>query len=123
MVNPSQQFGIDSEKDAAVLLKHAGYRIVSRNYRNAIGEIDIIARDGGTLVFVEVKARRSPRFGSAKTAVTLQKRTKLIRTALLYLKETGQSGASARFDVVTVDGTGPNRKMDIIRNAFDITPG
>ena len=123
MVNRAQQFGIDSEKAAEVLLKHAGYRIVTRNYRNAIGEIDIIARDGGTLVFVEVKARRSPRYGSAKTAVTHQKRVKLTRTALLYLKETGQSGASARFDVVALDGTGPNRRMDIIRNAFDITPG
>ena len=123
MVNRSQQFGIDSEKAAEVLLKHAGYRIVTRNYRNAIGEIDIIATEGRTLVFVEVKARRSPRFGSAKTAVTLQKRARLTRTALLYLKETGQFGTSARFDVVTVDGIGPNRKMDIIRNAFDITPG
>jgi putative endonuclease len=122
MVNRHQQFGIDSEKDAEVLLKYAGYRILARNYRNAIGEIDIIARDGPALVFVEVKARRSPRFGSAKTAVTQQKRMRLVRTALLYLKETGQSGVSARFDVVTVDGAGPNRKMDIIRNAFDITP-
>lgn len=123
MVNRSQQFGIDSEKDAEALLKHAGYRIVARNYRNAVGEIDIIAKDGRTLVFVEVKARRSPRYGSAKTAVTLQKRARLARTALLYLKETGQFGASARFDVVALDGSGPNRKMDIIRNAFDITPG
>lgn len=123
MVNRAQQFGIDSEKAAEVLLKHAGYRIVTRNYRNAIGEIDIIAREGQTIVFVEVKARRSPRFGSAKTAVTPQKRARLTRTALLYLKETGQFGVSARFDVVTVDGIGPNRKMDIIRNAFDITPG
>ena len=123
MVNPTQQFGIDSENAAAVYLKHAGYRIVARNYRNAIGEIDIIAKDGATLVFVEVKARRSSRFGSAKTAVTHQKMARLARAAMMYLKETGQFGTSARFDVVTIDGTGPNRKMDIIRNAFDISRG
>ena len=122
MVNRSQQFGIDSENLAEVFLKHTGYRIVARNYRNTIGEIDIIAREGRTLVFVEVKARRNPRFGSAKTAITREKKMRLTRTALWYLKETGQSDISARFDVVTVDGTGPNRKMDIIRNAFDIAP-
>ncbi len=122
MVNRPQQFGIDSENLAIVFLKLTGYRIVTRNYRNAIGEIDIIAREGQTLVFVEVKARRNPRFGNAKTAITPKKMTRLTRTALWYLKETGQSDISARFDVVTVDGTGPNRKMDIIRNAFDIVP-
>jgi len=122
MVNRSQQFGIDSENLAEVFLKHTGYRIVVRNYRNAIGEIDIIAREGKTLVFVEVKARKNPRFGSAKTAITREKKARLTRTALWYLKETGQSDMSARFDVVTLEGTGPNRKMDIIRNAFDIVP-
>lgn len=123
MPSRSQKFGKDSEKDAEILLRHAGYRILARNYRNAMGEIDIVAREGTTLVFVEVKARRSGRYGSAKTAVTRDKQTRLARTALFYLKETGCYGTSARFDVVTVDGTGPDRKMEIIRNAFDITPG
>ena len=96
---------------AARLLKHMGYRIIEKNYRNAIGEIDIIARDGHSLVFVEVKARRSGRFGSAKGAITRKKQQQLSRTALLYLKESGQSEASARFDVVAIDGDGPGQSL------------
>jgi len=121
VLNPFQRYGKDSEDAAASLLKHSGYRIIERNYRNAIGEIDIIAREDRTLVFVEVKARRSQRFGSAKWAVTRRKQLQLSRTALLYLKETGQTDTSARFDVVAVDGDGDHRSLDIIKNAFDLT--
>ena len=120
MLNPFQRYGKDSEAAAARLLKRSGYRILEKNYRNAIGEIDIIAREGESLVFVEVKARRSGRFGSAKGAITRQKQQKLSRTALLYLKETGQTEASARFDVVAIDGIGPGQSIDIIKNAFDL---
>ena len=70
MLNKPQLFGQKAEGMAVRFLKKCGYKIVARNHRTRSGEIDIIARDGDTLVFVEVKARTTNRFGSAKAAVT-----------------------------------------------------
>lgn len=82
-----------------------------------MGEIDIIARQGKSIVFVEVKARKTDRFGSPKESITRDKQIKLTRTALYYLKETGQSDTSARFDLVVI--TGDNNTPKLIKNAFD----
>lgn len=120
MVTLSQRFGRTAEKRAARFLRRSGYRIVETNYRNRIGEIDIIARERDTLVFVEVKARRSARYGSPKHAVTQPKQRKITMTALAYLKETGQSQAKARFDVVAVHGEGRTAVIELIRNAFEM---
>jgi putative endonuclease len=120
MATLRQIFGHSAERRAARFLRRAGYRIVATNYRNRMGEIDIIARDGHTLVFVEVKARRSGRFGGPKHAVTPRKQRRISMAALGYLKETGQSGAPARFDVVAVYGPERSAPIELVRNAFEV---
>jgi putative endonuclease len=123
MLNRRQQVGEAGEALAARMLRKRGYRIVATNYRTALGEIDIVARDGDTIVFVEVKARQSTRFGAPKWAVTPRKQRKISMVALSYLKATGQSAAKARFDVVSIR-SGPLRpEVEIIRNAFDLLYG
>jgi len=120
LLNKQQKFGRESEEVAARHLKKNGYKILERNYRTELGEIDIIAKQKKTLVFVEVKARNSNRFGGPKEAVTPKKQLKISMVALLYLKKTRQSNASARFDVVTVAGEGKSPEVEIIKNAFEL---
>ena len=79
--------GQEGEKLAVQYLKRLGYRIICRNYRCPLGEIDIIARHGGVLVFVEVKSRSSQTFGSPGMAVTLAKQRKLSQVAWHYLQD------------------------------------
>ena len=123
MLNRRQQFGEAGEALAARLLRKKGYKIVATNYRTQLGEIDIIARDGDTLVFIEVKARHSGRFGSPKWALTPRKQRKISMVALYYLKATGQSAAKARFDVVSIRSGAVRPEVEIIRNAFDLLYG
>jgi len=123
MLNRRQQFGEAGEALAARLLRKKGYKIVATNYRTQLGEIDIIARDGDTLVFIEVKARQSGRFGSPKWALTPRKQRKISMVALYYLKTTGKSQAKARFDVVSIRSAPQRPEVEIIRNAFDLLYG
>ena len=120
MPSPRQELGKRGEAQAAELLKRRGYKILEQNYRSRLGEIDIIARDRQTLVFVEVKARTSSDYGPPKAAVTPAKQRKISMAALGYLKETGQTRVKARFDVVTLLGAGPKTRIDIIKNAFEL---
>lgn len=120
MLNKRQQFGQKSESIAARHLKKKGYKILEQNYRNKLGEIDIIAKDKGTLVFVEVKARKSSRFGNPKWAVTPKKQRKISMVALYYLKATNQSRIKARFDVVAISSLKNNPRIEIIKNAFEL---
>ena len=94
--------GRDGEDAAAALLEAHGYRIVARNVRLPRGEIDIIARDGNVVVFVEVKARASSSYGTAATAVDARKRATLRAIAGDWLQIAAPQ-ARARFDVVTID--------------------
>lgn len=123
MLNLRQQYGAQSESLAARLLKRRGYTILETNYRTPLGEIDIIARDRDTIVFVEVKARRSLGFGGPKWAVTPKKQRKISMVALYYLKTTRQSQAKARFDVVAIRSLTEPPQVEIIRNAFDLLYG
>jgi putative endonuclease len=123
MLNRQQQFGRKSERLAAEYLKLKGYRIIETNYRCPVGEIDIIAKDKKTLVFVEVKARRSTRFGSPKGAVTPAKQRKISMAALDYLKRSGQDDARARFDVVAIDTASGKPDIEVVKNAFDLAYG
>jgi putative endonuclease len=123
MLNLRQQYGAQSESLAARLLKQRGYTILETNYRTPLGEIDIIARDRDTIVFVEVKARRSLGFGGPKWAVTPKKQRKISMVALYYLKTTRQSQAKARFDVVAIRSLTEPPQVEIIRNAFDLLYG
>ena len=108
-------------EDAAVhFLKKQGLIIVERNVRSRLGEIDLVARDGQTLVFVEVKCLREPDGDPPQTAVTLDKRRRLGRLALGYLKLKRLGEVSCRFDVVAVTLDARNRVTDIrhLKHAF-----
>lgn len=107
--------GKDAEARAAKFLESRGLTIVARNFRGRYGEIDLIARDGVTLVFVEVRARGSNAFGGAAASITASKREKLTRTALQYLATLGSTPA-CRFDAVLLDGN--NAPIEWIRDAF-----
>jgi len=120
MVDERKQFGLTGEALAEIHLKQAGYRILERNYRTKLGEIDIIAKDRDTIVFIEVKTRRSEHYGSPKWAVTAKKKRKISMVALLYLKSTRQSQAKARFDVVSIGPMEENARIEIIKNAFEL---
>ena len=96
-------------------LERRGYAILARRYRSRLGEIDIVAREGETVVFVEVKARRSSRFGHPQEAVTWTKRAHMIKAALAYLKARRVGDRPIRFDVVALEGD----KLDYIRDAFE----
>ncbi len=120
MLNKQQQFGLESESIAIKHLKRHGYKILEQNYRTKLGEIDIIAKDRESLVFVEVKARKSGRFGNPKWAVTLKKQRKISMVALYYLKVTRQSNAKARFDVVAISSAKESPQIEIIKNAFEL---
>lgn len=111
-------FGRDSEKQAARLLVKHGYRIVEKNYRCSYGEIDLIARDGDTLVFCEVKARKSKAFGTPLEGVTRSKVAKIRKTAEHYLAKNGLTAVDCRFDVVAIEGTGEEATIEVIKNAF-----
>ncbi|HED04101.1 MAG TPA: YraN family protein [Candidatus Fraserbacteria bacterium] len=95
--------GRQAEDRAADYLRLRGYQIVCRNYRWRGGEIDLIAREGDCLVFVEVKARRGRGYGLPEEAVTPHKQHKLVRTARRYLTE-HPTALALRFDVVALSG-------------------
>lgn len=123
MLNSRQIFGRKSESAAVKHLKKNGYKILEQNYRTKMGEIDIIAREKDVIVFVEVKARRSDRFGGPKWALTYKKRQKISMAALQYLKAVKKTDSRARFDVVAIQLTGEKNTIEIIKNAFELAYG
>ncbi|MDR3563827.1 MAG: YraN family protein [Negativicutes bacterium] len=114
------EFGDAGEKIAAAFLRRNGYELLTQNYRTRIGEIDIIARKSGTICFVEVKTRRNQRFGSPAEAVTYQKQRKIINTALIFLKASGNTDTPIRFDIMEVIAKSTNDAAQCrhIINAF-----
>lgn len=109
----AHRYGEASEAAAATYLRSLGFAILTRNLRTPDGEIDIVAREGGTLVFIEVKARASYRFGSPLGAVDRRKRARIRAVAEDYLQFVAPT-AKARFDVLTVDGA----TLRLYRDAF-----
>lgn len=121
MPHSRSSLGARGEDLAATRLATLGWTIVERNYRCALGEIDIIAREGDTLVFVEVKTRKSNKFGSPSAAVTTRKQQQISRVAQHYLAKGKRFSISARFDVVAVTLTDGNEaEIELISNAFDL---
>lgn len=96
------KIGDFGEEVAAQFLLRTGYKILNRKFRTKTGEIDIIAQQNGTIIFVEVKTRRSAVFGSPAEAVTYTKQQKIIKTALCYLNMTQKVNSPCRFDVLEV---------------------
>ncbi|MGE0799041.1 MAG: YraN family protein [Lautropia sp.] len=114
---PAQQSGDAAERSARALLERAGLTWLASNVRCKVGEIDLVMRDADALVFVEVRIRRSARFGGAAASIDFRKRLRLQRAAQFYLqRHYGARGWPAcRFDVVAIDGGRP----EWIRAAFD----
>lgn len=116
--------GQQGEALACQYLSRQGYRVIARNYRTKLGEIDIIAEEQGTLVFVEVKTRRGHQCGHPFEAVTPTKCRQISKVALEYLAETGREGHSARFDVVAISFAGEAAPVvELAKNAFDLSFG
>ena len=113
--------GSIGEDYAVEFLTKQGYRIMERNFKNTLGEIDIIAEHKGTLCFVEVKTRTSDSLGSPLEGVTRSKQRKLIRVAESYMKFRQRADQKARFDVVAVVLENTIRpKIELVQNAFEI---
>ena len=124
-----KKLGARGEQIAIDYLRNSGYRILEHNYRNGLGEIDIIARQGGELVFIEVKTRSDNLFGSPFDSVTAAKQRQLSKVALEYLSKHNCLDYPARFDVVgvwLVERNG-NRlqeaRIELVQNAFDLSYG
>ncbi len=112
--------GKTGEALACRYLKRRGYEILERNYKTKIGEIDIVARDGRVLVFVEVKTRKSDHYGLPEEAINAKKIRKLTQLGELYIKHKRLYKSEARFDVVGIlmdRGNGSNT-IKLIKNAF-----
>jgi len=105
--------GSEAEERAAQHLAQHGLQILARNYRCRGGEIDLVCRDGATLVFVEVRLRSNRNFGGAAASITPAKQRRITLAANHYLA--GKPLPACRFDAVLLDGT----HIDWIRNAFD----
>lgn len=114
--------GDRGERAAAKYLKQQGYRILARQSRSRIGEIDLIALDGQTIVFVEVKTRTSLTAGHPAEAITAAKCRQLTRTALAWLKRRNMVDCSSRFDVIAITWQeGKRPVIEHYKNAFEPT--
>jgi putative endonuclease len=115
-----KEIGESGEAFARSYLKRKGYRIIQTNYRTPLGEIDIIAKDGDTIVFVEVKTRKNLSFGYPHEAVTISKQKRLKRLALYYLKVNNLVDARGRFDVLSLVSGEGSYKVEHFEDAFEI---
>jgi putative endonuclease len=114
-----QKLGKLAENLASRELVSRGYQILQRRFRTQFGEIDIVARDGGTLVFVEVRARAGEDYGSAEDSITARKIWKMTRMAQEYVMGHGLDDVDCRFDVVAVDWSGAEPVLTLYQSAFD----
>jgi putative endonuclease len=110
--------GARGERIAARHLKRSGYRIISRNFRAAGAEIDLVALDGETLVFVEVKTRSGVRAGDPQEAVDSRKQSTIRRAAAIFASRNRAESMAMRFDVVAIAGDGVERRVEIVKDAF-----
>ena len=114
-----QRLGRRGEEIATSYLQQQGYTILARNWKCPIGEIDIVAREGETLAFVEVRTRRGHRFGTPEESVTPAKQAKLVELAQTYLQEMGLTDTDWRIDVVAIQmgGRGEVKRLNLIQHA------
>ena len=116
---PRPRQGAAGEDLACGHLQRLGMRVLERNFRCRAGEIDVVARDGDTVVFVEVKERSGASHGEAVEAVTPVKRLRVVRAARIYAAARGLSELPLRFDVVAIDWTAEGPRLRHERGAFD----
>jgi putative endonuclease len=118
--DPRHSLGRDGESAACAALRAGGYVILAERFRTPHGEIDIVARDADTIVFVEVKTRRDEAFGGGAAAVTWRKQRTIVRVAEAFLARGRLHHLPCRFDVVVVEWPpGEDPRAVIIRGAFD----
>ena len=115
-----QSLGRRGEDLACAELEKRGYVIVDRRFRTRCGELDIVARDGGVLVFVEVKARSGSNFGTPFESITWKKRQRLSQMAASYLFVRRLAGVACRFDVVAIVERQGMQTIELLRGAFDM---
>ncbi len=115
-----KELGKRGEDLALRFLKRSGYKIIQQNYECKMGEMDIIAQEKDTLVFVEVKTRTSMDFGPPQLAVTKFKQRQMSKVALCFLKEKKLEEVKARFDVVAILLSPEGEGIELIRDAFDL---
>ncbi len=120
-----KELGAKGEEIAVRYLKNRGYKIVERNYRIRLGEVDIIAEQDDDLVFIEVKTRSGTLFGSPFESVTARKQKQLSKVALEYISKRGCHDRPARFDVVGIEFQKGSKKnqdavIELLQNAFDL---
>ena len=120
MTQARQHLGRHGEELAARHFERRGYTILARNYRTPIGELDIIARDRQHLIFIEVKTRRTTRFGVPAEAVGAHKQRQIVRAAQWYLASTPHSELQPRFDVISVIAGPGEPVITHIPSAFGI---
>jgi len=114
--------GKKGEEIAVSYLKSLEYRIIERNYKCKFGEIDIIASDKKTLSFVEVKTRSSLNYGHPYHGVDRRKQHQISKVALSYLNKNNLQNMDARFDVLAIHISQEGEKVELIKNAFDLSP-
>jgi putative endonuclease len=108
------------ERLALQKIKRLGYKCIEKNYRCALGEIDIIAKDRDCLVFIEIKTRRGSTTGFAKEAVNQRKMRQISKAALNYMKANDCCDTKARFDVIAVSIAGEREEIEVIKDAFEL---
>ncbi|MEJ5173663.1 MAG: YraN family protein [Hydrogenothermaceae bacterium] len=110
------EIGRLKEDMAVEFLREKGYLIIERNFRKRFGEIDIVAKDGNCLVFVEVRSRSYDTFGKALESIGVKKRVKLSKIGNYYISQLNQHFDEVRFDVVSITGD----EIEHIKNAFEV---
>ena len=120
MAHERQLLGSEGERQAETYLRHQRYVILRRNYRCRAGEVDLVALDGHTVVFVEVKTRTQEGFGSPLEAVDRRKQRQIRRAAQYYLRENRLHDRNARFDVVGVWCARGEIHCLLVKNAFEM---
>ena len=115
-----KELGQKGEEFALRFLKKRGYQIIQKNYVCKMGEMDIIAKEKDTLVFIEVKTRTSTTFGPPQLAVNPKKQSQMSKVALNFLKEKKLEDVKARFDVVAILLGPRGEEIELIKDAFDL---
>jgi putative endonuclease len=108
------------EELALKKVKQLGYKCIKRNYRCALGEIDLIAKHGDCLVFLEIKTRKGRSIGYSKEAINHRKKQQISKVALSYMKKYNCYDVHSRFDVVAINVINGKAEIEVITNAFEL---
>ena len=120
MTRERLDLGSLGEKLALKKIKRLGYKCLTRNFRCSLGEIDLIAKDGDCLVFIEIKTRRNRSIGFAKEAIDQRKMRQISKVALAYMKANNCCDVKSRFDVIAINIKGDKKEIEVIPNAFEL---